>query len=138
METSMLFIVNANILSNNSDKFIKIVKLPHPTRVEEYVQYLISDDTLFELQVLNGNLNSSWFIDDVIHKDGSLYVATPIDPLFLLLPLLVQHRKKSADYRGYFCTLEQILSQTECDIDQTSLLMKLKNLNPSLICDKKG
>jgi len=133
----MMFIVHEQVISNNSNEFTKIVNLPHPSRSEEHIQYLISMNNIFELQVLNGNLNASWFIDDRIQKDGSLYMASPIDPLFLLLPLLEKHRKKSNDHAGYFCTIDQILTQTDGDINEIALLLYFKHLNLSLICDKK-
>jgi hypothetical protein len=30
--------------------------------------------------------------------DGSLYLATPVDPLFVMIPLLIANRKKVEDY----------------------------------------
>jgi len=137
MQSSIICIFHTDVICDDSNNFAKVIKFPHPTKIDEQVQYLIANDTFFELQMLNGNLSSSWFIDNNIHKDGSLYMATPIDPLFMILPLLELHRKKSAEHAGYFCTLDQILSQTITDINQISSFMKIKHLNLSFICDIK-
>lgn len=35
---------------------------------------------------------SSWFIGDYVQEDGTFYLATPMDPLFLALPALEKGR----------------------------------------------
>ena len=37
---------------------------------------------------------SSWFCGDAVIGDGSLYLATPVDPLFLALPILEASRQQ--------------------------------------------
>lgn len=46
------------------------------------------------------------------HADGGLYLATPVDPLLVLLPLLEAARGTwgSSSAAGMFCDVEQILS----------------------------
>ena len=34
----------------------------------------------------------SWFVGDAVLEDGSMYLCTPVDPLFLALPLLESSR----------------------------------------------
>ncbi|XP_064394039.1 ribonuclease H2 subunit B-like [Halichondria panicea] len=46
----------------------------------------------------------SWFIDNTLQTDGSLYMCTPIDPLFLALPYLL-----TAAQTGKSTTLDGIL-----------------------------
>ncbi|KAF5842512.1 ribonuclease H2, subunit B [Dunaliella salina] len=43
--------------------------------------------------------------------DGSLYLCTPLDPLFPLLPILEKARNKGAGNEGVFCALDQILTE---------------------------
>lgn len=75
-----------------SSKDVKIIKLSHPRRKIE-VPYIIQDNQICEI---NRAIErpSSWFVDDTVDDDGSLYIATPIDPLFILLQLLEKHRKQ--------------------------------------------
>nr|DAD44024.1 TPA_asm: hypothetical protein HUJ06_002254 [Nelumbo nucifera] len=39
----------------------------------------------------------SWFIGDYVCEDGCLYTATPIDPIFILLPIFEEARMKKLD-----------------------------------------
>lgn len=52
-------------------------------------KYIFDDrkNQLLEILQFQGSKNS-WFIDNSVEKDGLIYVATPIDPLFLILPYL--------------------------------------------------
>lgn len=56
-----------------------------------------------EYLLLNGHLQEmnwykeryrAWFVGDYVLGDGGLYLSTPIDPLFLALPLLKASRKE--------------------------------------------
>ncbi|XP_065887767.1 ribonuclease H2 subunit B-like [Dysidea avara] len=49
----------------------------------------------------------SWFIGDTVQKDGSLYMCTPVDPLFLLLPYLMKSGK------GHYVLLNQMLEDPD-------------------------
>eukprot|EP00798_Chlamydomonas_sp_ICE-L_P004557 gene4557-14737_t len=53
---------------------------------------------------------SSWFVGGGVVSDGGVYMATPVDPIFVLLPVLERSRAKTASSSGMFCPLEQILS----------------------------
>jgi hypothetical protein len=46
-------------------------------------------------------------------SDGSLYLATPIDPLFLALPILAAARKKSASHPGYFLSCAALFTDAQ-------------------------
>ncbi|PWA86265.1 hypothetical protein CTI12_AA141630 [Artemisia annua] len=41
---------------------------------------------------------ASWFIGDYISEDGSLYAATQVDPVFILLPLFSEARMKNTEF----------------------------------------
>ncbi|KAJ9113235.1 hypothetical protein QFC22_006074 [Naganishia vaughanmartiniae] len=46
-------------------------------------------DGLLEVQKVEPEAKRSWFLEQSVVSDGSLMVMTPIDPLFLLIPLVV-------------------------------------------------
>eukprot|EP00466_Bigelowiella_natans_P010119 jgi/Bigna1/144757/aug1.91_g19465 len=81
-------------------KSIQPVFLRHP-KYGSKVQYLRSKGVIFELQKVSTD-TGSWFIDDSVEPDGSLYVATKVDPIFLILPHLIDARraKKAKVSRG--------------------------------------
>lgn len=47
--------------------------------------------------------NRSWFVEDVLTIDGSIYMTTLIDPLFLVLPYI------QAGCRDHFAPLDNVL-----------------------------
>ncbi|OZJ05668.1 hypothetical protein BZG36_01408 [Bifiguratus adelaidae] len=117
-----------------------IVPLPHP-RTGAIARYLIEDDGLYEVNKVQSEFKRSWFIGDTIQRDGSLYLITPMDPLFILLPVLTKRRQKarreSADISGMFLTFDDILD----DSQWTNLwrLRQLRGIQVQLrcICDVK-
>ncbi|KAJ9119988.1 hypothetical protein QFC24_005471 [Naganishia onofrii] len=46
-------------------------------------------DGILEVQKVEPEAKRSWFLEQSVVSDGSLMVMTPIDPLFLLIPLVV-------------------------------------------------
>ncbi|KAL6052754.1 Ribonuclease H2 subunit B [Balamuthia mandrillaris] len=106
-----------------------IISLPNP-RSSRLSRYMIANGTLLELQRLKRE-EGSWFRDSSIISDGSLYMATPVDPLFLLLPLLEKNRKQSAENVGYYCTLEQILVEDN-KVPAYQHLLRFPNLTTAL------
>ena len=44
-------------------------------------------------------VSRSWFIGDQVQQDGSLHLATPVDPLFIALPLLTKSSTQSVSIR---------------------------------------
>jgi len=77
---------------------------------------------------------ASWFINDTVQSDGSLYIATPVDPLFVIIKLLEENRKKTEEHAGYFCSLSQMLSDTN-HLGYVHLTKLLKDVDVSVICD---
>merc|ERR1712226_426466 len=93
------------------------------------------ESTVMEIQKVVQH-PSSWFIGNYLESNGSLFVCTPVDPLFLVLPFLQKSRNKSKDQGGYFLELSIILKNE--DFPAMSLLATmLKNDQLSLICDVK-
>ncbi|XP_030550038.2 ribonuclease H2 subunit B [Rhodamnia argentea] len=70
--------------------------------------YLVVDEKLLELQWFKLPYGS-WFLGDYVHKDGCLYTATPVDPVFIMLPLFEEAKMKKADDPGKFRQLDEIL-----------------------------
>jgi ribonuclease H2 subunit B len=57
--------------------------------------YLVAPDG--RLQELHWFKQSyaAWFIGDFVCSDGSLYIASPVDPIYMILPILEQVRMKA-------------------------------------------
>ncbi|XP_024386037.1 uncharacterized protein [Physcomitrium patens] len=72
--------------------------------------YLVATDGKLQELHWSKQTHTSWFIDNFACADGSLYLATPIDPLFIILPILEQLRMKKGDDLGKFRSLDDILS----------------------------
>ncbi|WZY69018.1 hypothetical protein YC2023_001258 [Brassica napus] len=70
--------------------------------------YLFNNGMLQEIQWFKQSYGS-WFLGDYISQDGSLYMATPVDPVFILLPVFDQARMKKGDDPGKFRQLDEIL-----------------------------
>ncbi|XP_038886020.1 ribonuclease H2 subunit B isoform X2 [Benincasa hispida] len=51
---------------------------------------------------------SSWFLGDYVTEDGRLYSATPVDPVFIFLPIFAEARMKGDD-PGKFRQLDDIM-----------------------------
>lgn len=87
-----------------------MVTIPAPNvnnETGELTKFMMVGDNLLELQVARprGQELASLFIDQSVQEDGSLHMASRVDPLFLLLPVLVKHAKK-------WCPLDQALVRT--------------------------
>ncbi|XP_078483307.1 ribonuclease H2 subunit B [Ciona intestinalis] len=109
-----------NIISPNSSKIFvlpekcmsdgrncSIITLLHP-RTQEKTKFLISSDEnkteLFELNQYTDDF-SSWFINEqTVKSDGTVYIVTPLDPLFMCLPALCTNAREK------FVPLDQLFS----------------------------
>ncbi|XP_012226478.1 ribonuclease H2 subunit B [Linepithema humile] len=115
----------ANSINENQ---ADVVKLRHPASNKPAAfSFSPGNITVQEVLIFDEN-KRSWFIDDSVKSDGKLHLSTPIDPIFLVLPYL----RKSQ--------LAQPLEQCLWDEDfpETSRLAQCKNLELSLVADRKG
>ena len=93
----------------------QIFPLTHP-RTGAAVQFARAGDALLEVQRFNDTSTPrSWLLGgqmEMVLQDGSLLVATPFDPLFVLVPQLQQARGGSAEgeHRGRFTPLGDVLN----------------------------
>ncbi|KAL1291248.1 hypothetical protein HN51_059800 [Arachis hypogaea] len=85
----------------------RTILLRHP-KSGNATQYLFVNGVLQELQWFK-NLYGSWFLGDYITEDGRLYLSTPIDPVFIMLPVFDEARMKKGDEPGKFRQLDEIL-----------------------------
>ncbi|BBN05254.1 ribonuclease H2 subunit B [Marchantia polymorpha subsp. ruderalis] len=70
--------------------------------------YMIVNGLLLELHWFKQRY-TSWFIGDSVCEDGSCYFTTPLDPLFMVLPILDSARMKKGDDLGKFRALEEMM-----------------------------
>ncbi|RUS32993.1 Ydr279p protein family-domain-containing protein [Jimgerdemannia flammicorona] len=114
-----------------------LIRIPHP-RTGLPVRYMIQDGAILETQKIDPADKRSWFIDDSVQRDGSLYLMTPIDPLFIAIPMLELARKKSSESPGVFLTLDHLFDNP--DNPSVARLATLRGLDASLahVCDIKG
>ncbi|XP_010666826.2 uncharacterized protein LOC104883946 [Beta vulgaris subsp. vulgaris] len=70
--------------------------------------YLFINEGLHELQWFKKS-HISWFLGDYVCEDGSLYLSTPVDPVFIMLPIFVDARMKKGEEPGKFRQLDEIL-----------------------------
>ncbi|CAF2130496.1 unnamed protein product [Brassica napus] len=85
----------------------ELLTLRHP-KSENGTCYLFSNEMLQEIQWFKQSYGS-WFLGDYISQDGSLYMATPVDPVFILLPIFDVARMKKGEDPGKFRQLDEIL-----------------------------
>ena len=70
----------------------EVVLLTHP-RTKRLVPFMFVSNKIFELQCSYPVLGeekgyASWFVGNTVISDGTLLMATPVDPLFLAIPIL--------------------------------------------------
>lgn len=66
-------------------------------------EYLVCDDCIQECNSVKKKW-SSWFVNDSVVSDGSLYLWTPVHVVFILLPALEKTQKQ-----GMFCSLDHVV-----------------------------
>ncbi|KAG0063335.1 Ribonuclease H2 subunit B [Linnemannia elongata] len=100
-------------------------------------RYVIQDGGLYEMQMVDSEGLRSWFVGDTIQSDGALYLITPYDPVFMLIPILDAMRQKTADNEGKFLLLEGIFGSCSDQYPSMRHLADLKNIDKylTLVCD---
>ncbi|KAJ2922730.1 hypothetical protein H1R20_g14368, partial [Candolleomyces eurysporus] len=80
-------------LDSNGHQYLS---LPHP-RTGHFALFLPTDTQILEVQAVSPTNPRSWFLDQDVIEDGKLLVMTPIDPAFLLIPLLEYGKFRTVD-----------------------------------------
>ncbi|CAH9119850.1 unnamed protein product [Cuscuta europaea] len=121
--------------SKDRDDTGKLLSLRHP-KSGDATCYLFVDRTLQEVHWFKQSLGS-WFLGDYVCEDGSLYTATPIDPVFVLLPLFEEARMKKAnkDDPGMFRQLDEIIYVS--DYPGYQYLSSIAEKSMQVVCDFK-
>lgn len=95
----------------------------------EATKFMMIGDNLLELQVARPREPqelASFFVDQAVQQDGAVHMASRVDPLFLLLPVLCKHATK-------WCPLDQALAEGGC-----GSLRGLRHLDANKLCDVNG
>ncbi|XP_042008301.1 ribonuclease H2 subunit B-like isoform X1 [Salvia splendens] len=103
-ETRVLIAQDPSTTGKHQGSFLS---LRHP-RTGNKACYLCVDGVLQELHWFKQSYGS-WFIGDYVCEDGRLYTATPIDPVFILLPVFEEARMKKGNEPGKFRQLDEIM-----------------------------
>ncbi|KAI9276975.1 ribonuclease H2, subunit B [Phascolomyces articulosus] len=111
------------------------IHLPSP-QTGQSTLYLHDNDHqhIYEVQRVTGvGRKTSWLIDDILYKDGTMRHITHVDPLFIALPILENARKESDDK---FRILDDIFSFNQ-DENNLAYLLRLKGFQEQLthLCD---
>ncbi|ELU15130.1 hypothetical protein CAPTEDRAFT_215977 [Capitella teleta] len=121
-------IVNDELLKNSDDNKPFFCQLRHP-RSDDAALFAFSQSDSIVHEVLSFKEDfRSWFIGDFVQSDGSLYITSQVDPLYLVLPYLI----KSA---GRAMPIGQILQDE--DFPETRRLCSV-TMDVSCLADKKG
>lgn len=86
----------------------KLVHLKNPKSGTATCYLVAPDGRLQELHWFKQSY-AAWFIGDFVCSDGSLYIASPVDPIYMILPILEQVRMKKGDDMGKFRALDEIM-----------------------------
>lgn len=110
----------------------RLCKLPHPQNGVPNM-FLFKGGKVFQLVRCEEQKYRSWFINNTVQKDGSIYFITPLDPLFLVLPYLV---KQGTD--GKFVPLDNILVDEDYPLGVQLLEKCLDRRSLLNLCECKG
>ena len=122
-----------------------IVKLTHP-RTQTTFAVARSGDALLEINAWSDGEPHTWLIAGAerVQRDGAFYLATPLDPLFLLLPHLQLLRggtseERADGHKGYFRPLGELVSGAadEAALEATALAMPSIARRIRAVCDVK-
>jgi len=120
-----VFITHGDVLGD-------ILAFRHP-RTGNRAQYTFSSTgLLLEIQKVSGD-ESSYFLNDSVMQDGSLFVCSPMDVNFIMLYHLEKVRSKTDEHAGRYVELDDALKDE--DYPALPRLAAAKNLRIEMICD---
>ncbi|XP_059663028.1 uncharacterized protein LOC132308811 isoform X2 [Cornus florida] len=111
----------------------RLLSLRHP-KSGDPTCYLFADGNLHELHWFKQSYGS-WFLGDYVCEDGRLYTATPVDPVFILLPIFEEARMKKGDDPGKFRQLDEIIFIN--DYPGYQHLSSTAEKSMQVVCDSK-
>ncbi|EAL72833.1 hypothetical protein DDB_G0270966 [Dictyostelium discoideum AX4] len=110
----------------------EILTLPSPKHKSVKCRYILDkeNDRILEINKFNSK-PSSWFIDNGVRHDGSMYLSSDIDPLFLLIPFLEKYKSL---HKNEYLEISSIINDSYyCNLSK----IPFKHSQLSLICDSK-
>lgn len=123
--------------SGNYDNRPVFCKLRHP-KSRQPAMYMFSHENQKILELITFEENfRSWFIGDSVQKDGSFWIASSVDPVFLILPYLASTSKS-----GKFMQMECILEDSDfpdskclsfCALDDLDSVADVKDISGSRV-----
>lgn len=137
-QSQWVMIAPENALKNSSEESPEnqatIITLRHP-KSDEGAQFLLCPDSKSIHEILSfQDTKGSWFIDNSVQQDGRLLMATVVDPLFLLLPYLLDDKNSK---KHMFMQLDQII--TDSDFPQCNRIVQILDHSTTCqVCDSKG
>ncbi|PAN38686.1 hypothetical protein PAHAL_7G189600 [Panicum hallii] len=84
-----------------------VLSLRHPRSGDE-TGYLFINDQLQEINWFKERYGA-WFLGDYVCEDGGLYYCTPVDPIFIFLPIFEAARMSNGKDPGKYRQLDEIL-----------------------------
>lgn len=106
-------------------------KMPHP-KYGLPALFAFKGTIAFEIMKFSDKYRS-WFVNDSVYDDGSLYILSPIDPIFLAIPFLHRVAKQ-----GKFMTLDQIFIDHDFQHGLSRLESCLSCSELEELCDRRG
>ncbi|XP_020572153.1 ribonuclease H2 subunit B isoform X2 [Phalaenopsis equestris] len=110
-----------------------ILSLIHP-KSGNPTSYMLKDGLLQEFHWFK-QCYGSWFLGDYACEDGSLYFSTPVDPIFIFLPIFSNARLKKGKEQGMFRQIDEILFNN--DYPSYQCLVSLAEQSMQLVCEVK-
>lgn len=119
-------------LNQGSGKGTCLVDLLDP-KTQQLRQYLISDDSIQECNAVHKRW-SLWFTGNHVVSDGTLFVWSPVNVVFLLLQAL-----ETLEKQGNFCSIDHIVEYMGCGKDFYFILKAVEANMDCLkeVCDSK-
>jgi len=109
---------------------VKFLQLRHPrTGLGSCFLYNSSNNSLNEVMTFDEQ-HRSWFIGSRVVADGKMYLVTPVNPVFLLLPYMLKAEK--------LVPLDQMLEDDEFKQTEEILLATCQEARLQLVADSKG
>lgn len=103
-----VFILKDGILKKHDSTEPGFSTLRHP-KSEELCMFLFPADNSCVYEILKFEEDHrSWFIGETVQKDGSLFIPTVVDPVFLALPYIIKEAKS-----GKFIPVDQLVVDDE-------------------------
>uniref|UniRef100_A0A182NUH5 Ribonuclease H2 subunit B n=1 Tax=Anopheles dirus TaxID=7168 RepID=A0A182NUH5_9DIPT len=132
MSSNKFFFILKDSLIESDDASLNVISLRNPA-TRNQSKYLLrrtaKSNALYEMNCFNEQ-NRSWFINESVCSNGKIFLPTPVDPLFLVLPYLIETCSERA------VPLEQVLID-----DQFPATSSLADVLPSsrlcLLADEK-